>query len=133
MKERKRGQKKRKKENAANAAYKWEVQREKLLMLYGIPLGSRLGFFFPPSKAVLHFDYLVLLKAIQAALFVSVRMGPQKKTKGSGPVIFPTVDFFFFFFFFLLAQVQNRVKFFGDGQCACVCFVCARVCVHSRE
>lgn len=46
-----------------------------LLMLYGIPLGSRLLFFPFPSKAVLHFDYLVLLKAIQAALFVSIRLG----------------------------------------------------------
>lgn len=30
--------------------------------------------FFFPSKAVLHFDYLVLLRAIQGALFVSVRL-----------------------------------------------------------
>lgn len=45
-------------------------------------------FFFSPSKAVLHFDYLVLLKAIQAALFVSVRMGPQKKNKRVRPCYF---------------------------------------------
>lgn len=36
---------KKKKEKGANVAYKWEVQPEKLLMLYRIPLGSRLVFF----------------------------------------------------------------------------------------
>lgn len=46
------------------------------------------SFFFFPSKAVLHFDYLVLLKAIQAALFVSIRLGLLKTQKRPGQLFF---------------------------------------------
>lgn len=104
MKERKRGQKKRKKENGANAAYKWEVQREKLLMLYGIPLGSRLGFFFPHQRLFCILIISFSSKQFRPPCLFPSEWGLKKKTKGSGPVIFPTVDFFLLLFLLLVCS-----------------------------